>query len=226
MYSFLTGPMLWVAMLVFFGGLAIRVVLYIRGLSQQLDRVAYGPHFNRGIQGAVHSALKWLVPFGTYSWRAQPFFTVVFFLFHIGLVLVPLFLAGHNIILEERFGFSLPTLPMGVADALTVLAIIGGVLIALRRVALTEVRILTDAQDWFILGLSLALLVSGFIARLHLGDYETWITAHIIFGEAVLILAPFTKLSHIALYFMSRGQLGMDYAIKRGGATRGPAFPW
>lgn len=226
MYSFLTGPMLWVAMLVFFGGLAIRVVLYIRGLSQQLDRVAYGPHFNRGIQGAVHSALKWLVPFGTYSWRAQPFFTVVFFLFHIGLVLVPLFLAGHNIILEERFGFSLPTLPMGVADALTVLAIIGGALIALRRVALTEVRILTDAQDWFILGLSLALLVSGFIARLHLGDYETWITAHIIFGEAVLILAPFTKLSHIALYFMSRGQLGMDYAIKRGGATRGPAFPW
>ena len=226
MYSFLTGPMLWVAMLVFFGGLAIRVVLYIRGLSQQLDRVAYGPHFNRGIQGAVHSALKWLVPFGTYSWRAQPFFTVVFFLFHIGLVLVPLFLAGHNIILEERFGFSLPTLPMGVADVLTVLAIIGGALIALRRVALTEVRILTDAQDWFILGLSLALLVSGFIARLHLGDYETWITAHIIFGEAVLILAPFTKLSHIALYFMSRGQLGMDYAIKRGGATRGPAFPW
>lgn len=226
MYSFLTGPMLWVAMLVFFGGLAIRVVLYIRGLSQQLDRVAYGPHFSRGMQGAVHSALKWLVPFGTYSWRAQPFFTVVFFLFHIGLVLVPLFLAGHNIILEERFGFSLPTLPMGVADVLTVLAIIGGALIALRRVALTEVRILTDAQDWFILGLSLALLVSGFIARLHLGDYETWITAHIIFGEAVLILAPFTKLSHIALYFMSRGQLGMDYAIKRGGATRGPAFPW
>ena len=41
-----------------------------------------------------------------------------------------------------------------------------------------------------------------------------------------LILAPFTKLSHIVLYFMSRGQLGMDFAIKRGGATRGPVFPW
>ena len=49
---------------------------------------------------------------------------------------------------------------------------------------------------------------------------------HIFAAELVLILAPFTKLSHIVLYFMSRGQLGMDYAIKRGGASRGPAFPW
>jgi len=48
----------------------------------------------------------------------------------------------------------------------------------------------------------------------------------VLTGEAFLILAPFTKLSHIALYFMSRGQLGMDYAIKRGGATRGGVFPW
>ena len=45
-------------------------------------------------------------------------------------------------------------------------------------------------------------------------------------GELFLILAPFTKLSHIVLYFMSRAQLGMDFAIKRGGGTRGGAFPW
>ena len=49
---------------------------------------------------------------------------------------------------------------------------------------------------------------------------------HVLTGELFLILAPFTKLSHIALFFMSRAQIGMDYAIKRGGAARGGAFPW
>ncbi len=226
MYAFLTGPMLWASLLVFFGGLLARVIWYIRGLDWRLDRVAYKSHLAIGLQGAVQSALKWLVPFGTYSWRQQPFFTVAFFLFHIGAVLVPLFLAGHNVILEERFGFSLPALPMGVADTLTVLAIIGLVMIALRRIALTEVRILTTGYDWFILAVSAAPFVTGFLARLHVGDYDTWLLAHIITGELFLIVAPFTKLSHIVLFFMSRGQLGMDYAIKRGGATRGPAFPW
>jgi len=218
--------MLWASLLVFFGGLLARVIWYIRGLDWRLDRVAYKPHLAIGLQGAGQSALKWLVPFGTYSWRQQPFFTVAFFLFHIGAVLVPLFLAGHNVILEERFGFSLPALPMGVADTLTVLAIIGLVMIALRRIALTEVRILTTGYDWFILAVSAAPFVTGFLARLHVGDYDMWLLAHIITGELFLIVAPFTKLSHIVLFFMSRGQLGMDYAIKRGGATRGPAFPW
>ena len=51
-------------------------------------------------------------------------------------------------------------------------------------------------------------------------------TCHILTGEAVLLLAPFTKLSHIVLFFMSRGQLGMDYNIKRGGHARETAFPW
>ena len=226
MYAFLTGPMLWVALLIFFGGLLFRVIWYVRGLDWRLDRVAYKPHLSRGLQGAVHSAVKWLIPFGTYSWRQQPFMTVGFFLFHIGAVIVPLFLAGHNVIMQERFGFSLPELPMGAADLLTILAMIGLVMIALRRITLPEVRILTTPYDWFILAVSAAPFVTGFIARLHVGDYNFWLFAHIITGELLLILAPFTKLSHIVLFFMSRGQLGMDFAIKRGGATRGPAFPW
>ena len=49
---------------------------------------------------------------------------------------------------------------------------------------------------------------------------------HMFSGELILILAPFTKLSHMALFFASRAQLGIDYAVKRGGASRGPAFPW
>ena len=125
MYEFLTGPMLWAAFLIFVIGLARRVVLYIRGLDWRLERVAYGPGRKIGMKGAISSVLQWLVPFGTHSWRRQPYFTIAFFLFHIGVVIVPLFLAGHMVIMQERFGFSLPSLPMWFSDAFTVLAIVG-----------------------------------------------------------------------------------------------------
>ena len=143
MYEFLTGPMLWAAFLIFVIGLARRVVLYIRGLDWRLERVAYGPGRKIGMKGAISSVLQWLVPFGTHSWRRQPYFTIAFFLFHIGVVIVPLFLAGHMVIMQERFGFSLPSLPMWFSDAFTVLAIVGAFMMILRRVALPEVRFLT-----------------------------------------------------------------------------------
>lgn len=226
MYSVLTGPLLWLSLLIFVLGLAWRVVSYIRGLDWRLERVAYGPGRDIGLKGALASIVFWLIPFGTHSMRRQPFFTVAFFLFHAGLVIAPLFFVGHNVILHNLFGFSLPSLPLGMVDVLTVCGIVGGIMMVLRRVALPEVRFLSNAQDWALLVLCLFVLSSGFMTRLNAPGYEDWLLWHIFAGELVLVLAPFTKLSHMVLYFMSRGQLGMDFAIKRGGATRGPVYPW
>ncbi len=226
LYNFLTGPGLAISLLVFFGGLIYRLVWYFRGLDWKLERVAYKPYMEQGMKGGLHSIYKWLVPFGTFGWRAQPFFTICFFLFHFGAVLVPIFLLGHNVILQERFGFSFPTMPQGLADVLAVATIIGAVFITLRRIALPEVRILTTRYDYFILALATVPFVTGFIARMHVGSYDFWLLCHIISGELMLILAPFTKLSHIVLYFGSRWQIGADYSIKRGGHRRGPCFPW
>ena len=69
-------------------------------------------------------------------------------------------------------------------------------------------------------------LITGILFRFSTSCYAFWEVAHILTAEIFLIAAPFTKLSHIVLFFMSRAQIGMDYAIKRGGHNRGPAFPW
>lgn len=226
LYDILTGPGLAISLAIFFGGLIFRLVWYFVGLDWRLERVAYKPWMSQGMKGGIHSAFKWLLPFGTTGWRAQPFFAVCFFLFHFGAVLVPIFLLGHNEILQERFGFSFPAMPQLMADILVVCTIIGAVFILLRRIALSEVRILTTWYDYFILALATVPFITGFVARLHVGDYDFWLICHILSGELMLILAPFTKLSHIALYFASRWQIGADYAIKRGGHRRGPCFPW
>lgn len=225
MYEFLTGYMFWLSIGICLIGLLVQFVLYFKGLSWQLDRVAYKQYPALGLKGAARSIIRWMIPFGTYGWRKQPFMTVIFFGFHIGAVLVPIFLLAHNTFLKEKIGFSLFTLNPTLADILTWAVVISAILFAIRRIALPEVRILTTAYDYFILLISAAPFITGLIARYQVGDYTFWLTVHIFCGEVLLIAIPFTKLSHIALFFASRAQLGMDYGIKRGG-MKGKGMAW
>ena len=225
MYQFITGPLLWLSFAVFIIGAIVRIVRYIRGLHWQMVRVAYTAHMSAGMKGALRSIVYWLFPFGTRSWRAKPGMTLLIFTFHIGLIITPIFLQAHNIILKERCGFSLWTLPESVADTLTIAVIITVIFIVLRRISFPEVRILTTAYDYLLLLIAVAPFVTGLLATHQLSGYKFWLIAHILCGEILLIAIPFTKLSHVVLFFMTRAQLGMDYGIKRGG-MKGKGLAW
>ena len=226
MIALLSGFFFKVSILVFTVGLIYRLVKYVRGLDWRLDRVAYAYAGKGGVIGAAWSIFKWLLPFGTRGWRTQGFTMIAFFLFHLGVVICPLFLAGHMVFMKETLGFSFPALPVGAGDLFAALGFFGGILLLLRRITLPQVRFLTDWKDIAILLLCLLTLATGMLARFQLGYYDFMLGLHMLSGELILILAPFTKLSHMALFFASRAQLGVDFAVKRGGATRGPAFPW
>jgi nitrate reductase gamma subunit len=226
MYNFLTGPGLWLSIGICLIGLFVRGVMYIKGLDWQLDRVAYTAHPQAGIKGALRSIFFWILPFGTRGWRAQPFMTLLCYTFHAGAIGVPLFLAAHHMILYEKTGFSFfITLNQKLADILSWGVVISAVLLALRRIALPEVRILTTPYDYLILWLSAAPFITGLICRYQGGNGSFWLLAHIVCGEILLIAVPFTKLSHMLLFFMSRAQLGMDFGIKRGG-MKGKGLAW
>jgi nitrate reductase gamma subunit len=225
MYEFVTGPLAWLAFIIFFGGLIWRFVWYARGLNWQADRVTYTQNISYGVKGALRSIVSWLVPFGTHSWRFYPGFTVLVFVFHLGLLITPIFLLGHNLLLEERLGFSLPTIPEALADTLTVAMIVAGIFILLRRIAQPQVRILTKPYDLLVLAIAIAPFITGFLAHYQVGNYKFWLIAHILCGEIMLVAIPFTKLSHFLLFFLSRAQLGMDFGIKRGG-MKSKGMPW
>jgi len=225
MYQFITGPLAWLSFAIFFIGLTVRVIIYIRGLDWQADRVTYTVNVSYGVKGALKSVFFWLVPFGSRSWRVNPGFTFMFFGFHIGLIVVPVFLQAHNILLQERWGFSLWTISEQTADILTVIMLIAAVFLVLRRIALSEVRIITDSYDYLLLAITVAPFLTGFLASQNVSGYNTWLTLHILSGEIMLIAVPFTKLSHFALFFLSRAQIGMDFGIKRGG-MKGKGLAW
>jgi nitrate reductase gamma subunit len=224
MYQVLTGPILWLSFAIFIIGCIVRIIMYIKGLDWQADRVAYTAHMAYGLKGAARSIVIWLLPFGTRSWRVKPIFTIAFFLFHICLIVTPIFLLAHNIILKQRFGVSLPTLPEPFSNVMTIVLIIAVVFMITRRIALSEVRILTSFYDYLVLAITAAPFVTGLFAYYLAPEYNAWIIAHIISGEIMLISIPFTKLSHFVLFFMSRAQLGIDFGIKRGGMKK--SFAW
>ena len=211
----------WPSLLCFAVGLVLRIIFYVRGLDWQADRVAYDSRGLLGPMGALWSVVAWLIPFGTYGWRRQPFASSAFFMFHFGVVMAPFF-AGHSAGFAKEFGITFPAFSSGASDVLAMLGLTGGFLLLVRRVIMPQVRCASTLQDWMLLGLCLLTLASGLLSRVAEGAA----VYHVLCGESVLFLAPFTRLAHIALFFASRAQLGWDYAVKRGGQLRGPRFPW
>jgi nitrate reductase gamma subunit len=211
-YSFLAGPALWVTLIVFFGGLLIRIILLYR-LSRKKDPVFYN---HADLKWGLKSILQWLIPWGSTSMRQQPVFTFMVFVFHITLLAVPLFLNAHNILWDESWGISLWSLPNGVTDTMTIILLASIIFFVIRRLVRREVRILTGIWDYALLGLTALPFLTGLLAYHQLGPYKTMMILHLLSGHLILILIPFTKLAHMILFFFTRAFIGFEMGGRRG----------
>ena len=212
MYNLLTGPLLWLTFIIFLGGMLVRIVFLYR-LSRKKDRVFYNHvSFSWGLKSILH----WLVPWSSASMRNQPFFTLMAFAFHLTLLAVPLFLDAHNILWDEAFGLSLWSMPDVLADLMAIVFIASVIFLFIRRIMRAEVRILSSAWDYLLLILTAAPFITGFFAYHQWGPYETLLILHILFAEILLILIPFSKLSHMILFFFSRAFIGFEMGGRRG----------
>lgn len=195
MYEFVTGPLAWFSFSIFFVGIIVRTVLYVRDLNRNRDRDSYTNGLNDSMRRASRSILFWLFPFAMRSQRNNLGLAILVFIFRVGLVFTPIFLLAHNIILKERWGLRLWTLPEATSDILTIAVIISAVFLILRCVALPQVRIITTAYDYLLLAIFTAPFITGFLAYHQVPDYKFWLIVHIICGEIMLIAFPFTRLS-------------------------------
>ncbi len=211
-YDFLTGPALWFAFIFFIGGLAVRIAFLFR-LSRKKDRVVYN-HFS--FRWGLRSVMHWIIPWASASMRQQPVFTLVGFLFHVSLLTVPLFLDAHIVLWDEAFGVSLWSLPDALADAMTVALLAAAVFLFVRRGIRPEVRILTSSWDYALLILTALPFLTGFLSYHQWGPYELLLILHILLGEILLILIPFTKLGHMLLFFFTRAFIGFEMGGRRG----------
>jgi nitrate reductase gamma subunit len=152
-------------------------------------------------------------------WKTDPLMTIVTSVFHVCLIVAPLFLLGHNILLDQSWGLSLFSLPESFSDGLTLVVLICGAYFLGRRLLLSRVRVITSIYDYLILLIAIAPFLTGFLAYHQWWDYRTVIFLHILSGEVMLITIPFTKLGHMLFFFLYRFFIDSEYSFVRGSRT-------
>lgn len=207
LYDWAVGPLAWLAFGVFLVGSVYRLwSMYI--LAKKKD----GPFWAfMSWKYALRSLAHWIVPTGAIGWRENPLVTVTTFVFHISLLVAPIFLMGHVVLFDAFRGWSWPTLPDGLADIMAMAVVVCCLIFAWRRIALPEVRFVTSAQDWLVLALVFFTFLTGVLAYHQVGGSLLVTTLHILCGEAMLAAIPFTRLSHMLFAVFSRGYIGSEF---------------
>lgn len=210
MYEFASGPLVWIALIVCFGGCAYRLATMF-ALAKQ-DRVVY-PYMSW--KYGLRSVFHWIIPFGSLNMRMHPITTVVTFLFHICLILTPIFLLGHVTLWDQSWSVSWWSLPEGLTDAMTIVVILGCLFFIGRRIRLPEVRNVTDYSDYLLIAVVAAPFVTGFIASHQWIDYRTMLIIHMWAGAIMLMAIPFTRLSHMLFFVFTRMYMGSEFGAVR-----------
>ncbi len=211
-FSFVEGPLLWIAFLIFIIGSLLRAAMFFAA-SLRKDKIIY-QHFS--LEYVLATFALWLLPLNK-DVAKNPIFTILGYIFHICLIVVPIWLSGHISLWEEsRFEWSWRPIPDWLADWMTIIFLCIAVFFFLRRIISADIRLLSTFSDYFLLiVIALPFLTGYFLTHGTvdsiglLGDNIQLI--HMLSGELMLILIPFTKLSHFILFFFSRGATGIEF---------------
>jgi nitrate reductase gamma subunit len=164
----------------------------------------------------------WLFPVARLSKR-RPVYSALSFLFHIGLLVVPLLLASHVLLWKRGLGFGWPVIPQPLADWLTLMVIVTGPVLFLWRLLDRGARVLSHLQD-FLWPLLLALpFVTGYICThgaIGPEAYRWLILVHIYSANLIIMLIPFSKIAHCVLVPLSQYVTAIAWKFPEGAGDR------
>ena len=168
-YNFVSGPLVWVAFILFIGGSLYRLIS-LMVLVHRKEKFIYS---YMSLKYSLRSIFRWSTPFATENMRRHPVLTIVAFAFHICLILTPIFLLAHVILVEEAWNLSWWTLPEGMAEFMTVIVIAACVFFLVRRLVQPEVQFVTSASDYILLAIVAAPFITGLLAYYQWFGYQT-----------------------------------------------------
>lgn len=205
-YEFVRGPLAMIAFAVLIFGSVFRLALfYTRGSN---FKMLY-PKENL-TRGSLSAALG-LIPFATRFMRSRPIFTCITVLFHLSALLVPLFFFSHIVLWFESFDISWKSLPDDLADIMTLFVLFSCIFFFIRRLAISEIKMVSGTSDFFILILIFISFLTGFLAFHQYGPYRPMLVTHILSSEILMAAIPFSRLWHMIIYPFSRYYMGADF---------------
>ena len=159
---------------------------------------------------------RWLFPLNK-DVTKNPIFTILGYMFHICLIVVPIWFSGHISLWEEsRFEWSWTPIPDGLADWMTLIFLAIALFFLLRRIISADIRLLSTFSDYLLIVVVALPFITGYFLTHGTVDNigflgENIQLIHMLSGELMLILIPFTKLSHFVLFFFSRGATAIEF---------------
>ena len=205
------GPGFDIALIIFVAGMLLRL-LEVLALGKKPD---LSPPRGSGPKGGVQTLLSRNLPRKA-VFEKEPLRIINGYVLHVGFFIV-LFLYGPHIVLfESLLGFGWPALPSGMIDAvgaITILSLIAALVFRLNNKVL---RFLSTKGDYVAWTVTLLPLLTGYLAYNHLvASYTMMLALHLLSVELLLVVAPFTKLTHMFSFATARWYQGYQ-AGRRG----------
>jgi nitrate reductase gamma subunit len=205
-YELVRGPFAWIALAIFTLGSLYRVIfLLLTGKREST------PNYSKGAKDAARSVLHGLLPFGSTTTRKQPLLTIVTFLFHLCVIILPIFLLAHIVLWYESWEILWWSLPDMLADAMALWVMLACLYFIVRRLFVPEVKRVSRPGDFVLLIIILLTFLSGFLAYHQWGPYRPILILHVISSEILLVTLPFSKLGHMLFFYFSRAYMGAEY---------------
>ncbi len=213
------GPLFRIAFSLMLLGLARIFALTVLGLVE-----AYGRSSDKIVnwRDVRKQTIAWLFPLNR-LWRERPVYSTISFFFHLGLLLVPMFLAAHVLLWKRAAGFAWPALPQRLSNYLVLVAIVAGLGLFSGRLLYPSARKLSRRQD-FVWPLLLVMpFVTGYVcSNLAVGPkaYDAMMLVHVYSADLIMLLIPFTKIAHCVLAPLSQVVTAVAWKFPAGAGDR------
>ena len=200
--EFARGPLFIATVSVMALGLLRHILLRTWGVVRALRQT---PHNNVPWGKVFKKSAEWVLPVG--HMKTAPGMKLASILFHIGLLLVPIFLAEHVYLWSRGVGLGLPALSADFADWLTIATLLTGFFLLGYRIFNRISRELSSRADYLLLVAVILPFLTGFFASHPAWSplpYQSMMLLHVLSAELTFVLLPTTKLAHVVLFPFDR----------------------
>lgn len=195
---FVRGPMFVFCFTFMVLGILRLLIIMALNISASI-RSSAGREFGQG--ETYRELFSWSFSF-TRLFNTARIFSIISIIFHVGLIAVPLFLMEHINQWENGTGMRWHHLPGDIADILTLATIITGILLLLYRIGTESGRFISSYPSYFLMIHIIFIFGSGYIASTAYNpiSYTGMMIWHVLAGNLLLLLIPYTRLSHAFIY--------------------------
>lgn len=191
------GPFFWAALIFMILGLVRHLIVTIADVSRAARR-AGDPRMP--YRRVMKVTLSWLFPVTRLGQRTV--MGLVSVVFHVAIILVPIFLAGHIALWRQSLGLSWPAIPNALADVLTIAAVTTALILVVERAIAKHKRSMSRFQDYALPAFIAIPFAAGLLVAHPAWNplpFEVTMLIHVMSADLLLVLIPITKLNHAVL---------------------------